>query len=121
MSTPEVKPITSLTKKGYNQICDYILGNAEPEHAKVVIDLMTEAMNKTIGFDPTARASRELCLRKYEQRKAKGIQRDPDYYEKYGKKGYEKKKALFPNIPASVVVKHSVSDLVELSALNYVK
>ena len=121
MTTPEVKPITNLTKKGYSQICDYILGNAEPEHAKVVIDLMTEAMNKTIGFDPNARVSRELSLQKYEQKKARGVKNDPDHYNKYGKKSYAKKKALFPNIPASVVAKNSIEDLVELSALNYVK
>jgi len=118
MTTPEVKPIVSLTKKGYTQICDYIVKNINTDDAELIIGMMTEAMKNTIGFDPTAKASRELCLRKYEQKKAKGVKNDPDHYNKYGKKSYEKKKALFPNIPASVVAKNSIEDLVEISALN---
>jgi len=112
MSTPVTKPVANLTKKGYSQICDYISGNASPEHAQMLLDLMTEAMKNTIGFDPEAKVSKEVREQKYNRLREKfGKLSVPDQYEKYGKKHYEKKKDMFPDVPTTLIKNNNICDL----------
>lgn len=119
MTTPVSKPIATMTKKGYSQICDYITGNASPEHTQMILNLMTEAMKNTIGFDPEAKASKEVCERKINQRREKygGKAYPPDYYEKYGRKQYEKKKEMFPDVPISTIRENGIRDLQNMSTV----
>ena len=103
MSMPEPKPIVNLTKKSYRQVCAYIIANINTDDAEFVIDFMTDALRNAVGFDPAMKTPRDLFKRKYEQQQARGIKYDPDQYEKYGKKHYEKKKEMFPDLSTTVV------------------
>ena len=108
MSLP-AKPLTTMTKKSYNNICQYILQKS-PEDAEHVIKLLTEALRETTGFDPNVKRSSEECKRIYEQQKSKN-QKPQDTYTKYGKTYYEKRKQAFPNTPPGILMSTTITTL----------
>ena len=117
MSLPEPKPIASLTKKSYHGICEYIAGNASPEHTQMILDLMTEAMRATTGFDPQVKADPEFCKKKNEQRRKNAEKEGTTEYEKYIKPRYERLKEQFPGVSTHTLSRMSVSNIQKLVAM----
>ncbi len=115
MSLPEPKPFTNLTKKGYRQVCDYIIKNTDD--AEFVIDFMTEAFRNTIGFDPDAKVSPEVSKRQAEQRKQKLAKEGVSAYEKYNKPRYERLKEQFPGLSPYTIMRHSTEELEKLATV----
>ena len=117
MTLPEPKPIASLTKKGYNQVCEYITGNTDPDTAQVCLDLLKEALRNTIGFDPEVKADPEFCKKKNEQRRKNAEKEGITQYEKYIKPRYERLKEQFPGVSTHVLSRMSVSNIQKLTAM----
>ena len=115
MSLPEPKSVASLTKKAYYGMCEYINGNASPEHAQMILDLMTEAMRATTGFDPNAKMPTETCKKMVEQRKQILEKEGVTQYEKYIKPRYERLKEQFPTVSTHELLKHPTSVLQKMT------
>jgi len=110
MSIP-AKPVANLTKKAYIQLCEHITGNTSPEHAQIVVELMTAAMRDALGFDPSAKSHPELVKRQHEKRKELLEKEGVSNYEKYIKPRYERLKTEYPNVPAHLLVSTPQSKL----------
>ena len=115
MSLPEPKSVASLTKKAYYGMCEYIVGNTSPENAQMILDLMTEAMRATTGFDPNAKMSPELCKRTIDRRKQNLEKEGVTQYEKYIKPRYERLKEQFPTVSTHELLKHPTSVLQKMT------
>lgn len=110
------KSVVNLTKKSYREICEHITRHTDPEQAQTTIALMTAAMRETTSFDPVAKQSLEMSRRQNEIRKEKLKASGATYYDAFNKKRYERLRAQFPNVPASVLIKTPIKDLPALNA-----
>ncbi len=115
MTNQETKPVANLTKKGYNQVCEYITGNTDPETAQVCLDLLKEALRNTLGFDPEKKASPDVFKKKNEQRKQNLEKEGITHYEKYIKPKYERLKEQFPEVSAHTLSRMTILDIQKLA------
>ena len=115
MSTPEPKPIATLSKQAYAKLCEHIY-NASPEHASILVELMTTAMRECLGFDPCAKRSPEECRQIYEQEKKRCERDGKSHYERTKKPRYERLKKQYPDIPTHILISTPVKDLPALNA-----
>jgi len=117
MTTQETKPVANLTKKGYNQVCEYITGNTDPETAQVCLDLLKEALRNTLGFDPEKKASPDVFKKQNAQRKQNLEQEGVTHYEKYVKPKYERLKEQYPSVSARELLKNPLSVIQKMATM----
>jgi hypothetical protein len=99
---PTLKPYANMTIRGFLALADYVRKHIDPPSVgAAAVDVMTEGLKVTIGFDASAKRQPS----EYEERKQKAEKAGMTVYDTNGKKRYERLKKEYPGVPPSVLTK----------------
>ena len=105
------KPLATLTKKAFAQIQEYIAGNLAHEGDIYILDVVTEAIRLSTGFDPDAKSPPELVAKQVARRKNKAQNDQTTIYDRYTKPRRESLKQKYPNVPTTILFNKTTSEI----------
>ena len=110
------KPSVNLNKTGYAKLVEYVRENTDPPDAgNTAVEVLTDGLRETLGFDAAAKRSEEYCKRDYENQKKLATKRGVSVYELSAKPRYERLKKEFPNLPTTMLSK-SLKEITKAAA-----